>query len=360
MTGASSTSRYGEPAPWFRGTCDEVADVTFDGMAGRWICLMFFGSLAAEQTAAAYAEVLASSRLFDGESAVFVGVSVDPRDRTQGRLSPSHAMRHFDDYGRAISRHYGIQLSDSAYRPEVLLLDPLLRVVERGPIEATAAVLRALDMRLAAAAGEEAGHAPVLTVPRIFEPELCRVLIDHYDKVGGTPTGFMQQRGDKTVVAVDPSFKRRADVYLAEDQLKTAVLSRISHRLVPVIERAFGWRATRVERYMIACYSSEDQGFFRAHRDNTTLGTAHRRLAVTINLNRGDYEGGELCFPEFGSNLFSPPTGGATVFGCGLLHEVRPVTRGRRYAYLPFLYDEAGATLREQNAATLKPERRED
>jgi hypothetical protein len=32
-----------------------------------------------------------------------------------------------------------------------------------------------------------------------------------------------------------------------------------------------------------------------------------------------------------------------------LLHEVPKVTKGRRYAFLPFLYDDAAAALRERN-----------
>jgi predicted 2-oxoglutarate/Fe(II)-dependent dioxygenase YbiX len=35
------------------------------------------------------------------------------------------------------------------------------------------------------------------------------------------------------------------------------------------------------------------------------------------------------------------------VFSCSLLHEALPVTRGRRYAFLPFLYDEAAARIRQ-------------
>lgn len=35
----------------------------------------------------------------------------------------------------------------------------------------------------------------------------------------------------------------------------------------------------------------------------------------------------------------------ATVFSCPLMHEARPVTRGRRYACLPFLYHEADALI---------------
>ena len=51
----------------------------------------------------------------------------------------------------------------------------------------------------------------------------------------------------------------------------------------------------------------------------------------------------------------APPAGGAVVFSCSLLHEATPVTRGTRYAVLPFLYDEAAARIREANAGSLAP-----
>ena len=41
------------------------------------------------------------------------------------------------------------------------------------------------------------------------------------------------------------------------------------------------------------------------------------------------------------------------MFSCSLLHQVSPVTAGRRYAFLPFLYDDAAARLREANNAFL-------
>ena len=87
-------------------------------------------------------------------------------------------------------------------------------------------------------------------------------------------------------------------------------------------------------------------------------GTAHRRFACTINLNAEDYEGGDLRFPEFGPQTYRAPTGGAVVFSCSLLHEATDVTRGRRYAYLPFLYDDAAAAIRQVNidSVTLGPE----
>jgi hypothetical protein len=112
---------------------------------------------------------------------------------------------------------------------------------------------------------------------------------------------------------------------------------------VPEIAKAFQFRVTRIERYIVACYDAADGGHFRAHRDNTTKGTAHRRFAVSINLNDG-YDGGELWFPEFGPRRYRPPAGGAVVFSCSLLHEATRVTRGVRYATLPFLYDDAAGS----------------
>lgn len=91
------------------------------------------------------------------------------------------------------------------------------------------------------------------------------------------------------------------------------------------------------------------------HRDNTTRGTAHRRFALSVNLN-DDFEGGELVFPEYGPRSYKPPTGADGVFSCSLLHRVKPMQRGRRYAFLPFFYDDAAAAVREANAPFLEQE----
>jgi hypothetical protein len=58
-------------------------------------------------------------------------------------------------------------------------------------------------------------------------------------------------------------------------------------------------------------------------------------------------------FPEFGRKTYRPPEGGALVFSCGALHQVTPVTKGRRYAFLAFLYGEEDAKKREANNAKL-------
>lgn len=232
-----------------------------------------------------------------------------------------------------------------------ILIDPSLRALAFWPLAASEAALAALGQT--PPPDQHAGatlHAPVLIAPRIFEPEFCRMLVDYYNAQGGEPSGVtVESAAGKTLVKLDDGFKRRADVLIEDAKLREAAMHRIYWRLAPEIEKAFMWRPTRMERYLIACYDAESGGFFKPHRDNTTAGTAHRRFAVTINLNAGEYEGGDLRFPEFGSRTYRAPTGGAVVFSCSLLHEATPVTSGKRYAFLPFLYDESAAKIREAN-----------
>jgi predicted 2-oxoglutarate/Fe(II)-dependent dioxygenase YbiX len=189
-------------------------------------------------------------------------------------------------------------------------------------------------------------------LPNVFEPEFCQKLIAIHQAHGGDEIGVARDVGGKTVGVTDDSFKRRRDYYIENKDVILETQTRLVRRLSPEIAKVHHFQVTRMERYIIGCYSAEDGGHFESHRDNTMLGTAHRRFAVTINLN-DDYEGGELSFPEYGSRSFKPPIGCAVVFSCSLLHAVSAMIRGRRYAFLPFLYDEAAAKIREQNSRYL-------
>lgn len=166
-------------------------------------------------------------------------------------------------------------------------------------------------------------------------------------------SGFMREVDGRTVGVFDPSMKVRRDVVIGDPALRAAARGRILARIVPELRKVHHFEATRMERYLVACYDATEHGHFSAHRDNTTGGTAHRRFAVSINLNAGAYEGGDLRFPEYGRRTWRAPCGGAVVFSCSLLHQAMPVTAGRRYAFLPFLYDEAAARQREANNAKL-------
>jgi hypothetical protein len=187
----------------------------------------------------------------------------------------------------------------------------------------------------------------------VFEPEFCRKLIGLYETHGGEESGFMREVDGQTVAVHDHRHKRRKDYTFDDPELIKETQIRFVRRINPMVRRAHQFRVTRMERYIVSCYAAEDEAHFRAHRNNTTKGTAHRRFAVSVNLN-ADFDGGEVSFPEYGPRSFKAPTGGAVVFSCSLLHAVTKVTRGRRYAFLPFLYDDEAARLREANAKFLE------
>ena len=349
-SGISSTPGFGEPAHFFTAETDGIPNYSFEVAAGRWIVLMMFGSLSSPASAQAHADAMRRARLFDGANAAFFGVSVDSADRFERGLSNAGAVRYFWDFDRAVSRQWGL-IQGEYLRPQLFLIDRSFRVVESAPIEAIGEVLDRLEARLAQEAAQaEAAYAPVLTLADVFEPEFCAELVAHFEAVGGVASGFAQDVGGRTADLIDARLKRRTDVFVKDPAIVAALRSRLKARLIPMVKRAFGWRATEIERDLICRYDAADEGFFSAHRDDVTAGSAHRKFAVTINLN-ADYEGGALRFPEFGRRTYAPPAGGATVFCCSLLHEVTPVTSGTRYAFVPFLYDAEGARTRKDYLA---------
>jgi peroxiredoxin len=331
-----------------------------DTVAGRYIVLCFFGSAAERASRQVLADVLRHRDRFDDTKVCFFGVSIDPEDERQPRVQQVvPGIRFFWDFDRQISRKYGAFGTDDAgqeeYGQHTVVLDLRLRVIGvfgfgDQPENHVARVVEFLDQLPPVGPPTFATvQAPVLVVPYLFEPELCRTLIDYYEKHGGEESGFMREVDGKTVPVHDYGHKRRKDQEIGDESLRKECMFRIHDRLVPEIYKAYQFRATRIERYIVACYEAATGGHFRAHRDNTTKGTAHRRFAVSLMLNSGEYEGGLLRFPEFGPQVYNAPAGGAVVFSCSLLHEATPVTRGTRYAFLPFLYDDVAAKLREEN-----------
>jgi peroxiredoxin/predicted 2-oxoglutarate/Fe(II)-dependent dioxygenase YbiX len=343
---------FGEPAPFFTAETDGIANYSIEVAAGRWIVLMVFGTLGAEVCRDAHDKVLARRAIFNDADAAFYGVSVNLKDRFErGLTNASFGLRYFWDFDQKISRLYGL-VEGGSLRPAVFLIDRSFRIVTAEPIEATDAVLDQLEQALAAEPPlEHSPYAPVLTLPRIFEPEFCTAVIDYFNAREPSESGFAAEVGGRTFDLINPALKRRQDVTVEDADMAAAIKHKLETRLLPMVKRAFGWQATEIERYLITRYGEHDRGFFSPHRDDVTAGTAHRKFAVTLNLNTGDYEGGELRFPEFGRRTYGPPAGGATVFSCALLHEATPVTKGVRYAFVPFLYDEAGAKLRRANLA---------
>ena len=152
----------------------------------------------------------------------------------------------------------------------------------------------------------------------------------------------------KPVLSPNHAVKRRRDHYITDPEMHEQVAGILRRRVVPEIRRAFSFHITRFEDLKVVRYDGSVGGYFKPHRDNTAPQTVHRRFAMTLNLNSDAYEGGFLRFPEYGNTMYRPGEGDAAVFSCSLLHEALNVTKGERYVLLVFMFDEAGARMREE------------
>jgi hypothetical protein len=93
-----------------------------------------------------------------------------------------------------------------------VVLDPMLRVVEAAPLHEWERVMERLDR--AAPPSQAFGDpppAPILTLADVLEPELCRHLVDCFERDGGKESGFMQDVEGRSVEHFDNGWKRRRD-----------------------------------------------------------------------------------------------------------------------------------------------------
>lgn len=271
--------------------------------------------------AAADARVLAVSR---------AGIA-DNRARVENHQLPFPILA--DPRGEVLGR-----FADAA----VVVLDRNQRVagVFAGSDSLDAALTLCRQLNDAAVAAPATPHAPVLVVPGIFEPELCQRLIDYWhqgDKRANEVTRGTPGRTDYAARS-DGTVKRRTDVLIPEDTnpMNLAVRDRLLARLVPEVFKAFQFRVRSYEVARIGCYDAAEGGYFRPHRDDAGDPAKPRRFALSVNLN-DNFDGGGLCFPEYGRRFYRPAAGGGVAFSCNLLHEAQPVTDGRRFGLFTFL-----------------------
>jgi len=326
--------------------------LAFDPFPGRLIALAFLGSASGAATEAALATLEANRRLVDdGKAAFFAVVSESgsgPEIALQARFPSIVFLWDGDDMARA----FGVERS-------WVILDPMLRVIEVAPLEDSDRALA--HLRTSPGPSEAFGAcppAPILNLANVLEPELCAHLIACFERAGGKESGFMQDESGRSVENFDGEWKRRRDFHLTDPRLVANLRARIGRRICPEIKKAFQMRPTRIERDLVARYDAETGGHFGPHRDDVGMSVAHRRFAVSINLN-AEFEGGEISFPEYAPRSFKAAPGAAVVFSASILHQVSRVTRGRRYVFLTFLFDEEAERVRQANLRAVQEAQRQ-
>ncbi len=234
----------------------------------------------------------------------------------------------------------------------VLVLDRSLRLMARmdgrDGDAVVEAVLAALDRLADESAREVTMPAPVLILPRLLEAEACARLITRFEGGEHVEGAMASIDGDgRAIRRIDAAKKHRRDLTLdPAEPLHAEVVAALSGRLAPEIAKAFHVQVAHLDRILVARYDDAG-GYFRRHRDNSSAHLAYREFAVSVNLNTGDYTGGELLFPEYNDHRHNPPAGAALVFSASLLHEAAPVRRGSRYVLLTFLHSDAAEARRQ-------------
>jgi peroxiredoxin/predicted 2-oxoglutarate/Fe(II)-dependent dioxygenase YbiX len=349
-TGSGNILSVGDPAPWISQQC-QTGNVVVDYAAGRYIVLCFFLSAADVLGKAALACVERNRALFDDKHVSFFGVSMDPADATRVKsLMPG--VRFMWDFDRKVCRLFGLadesgDLQISEASPMWVVIGSTWHIIATFPFHTEASKHQPVFefLRRLPPPYDYAGFElppPILVLPHVFDGMLCEQLIELYESQGNSETGL--SRG--TSIVIDNSYKKRRDHVIQDKTTIDAINRLFQRRVFTEIRRRYSCDVSYIERYIVGSYRSQDGGFFRPHRDNNHADVAYRKFAVSINLN-GDFEGGSVSFPEYGTRSYKVPPGWATVFPCALLHSVSRVVSGNRYAFLPFVYDAEGALLRD-------------
>jgi predicted 2-oxoglutarate/Fe(II)-dependent dioxygenase YbiX len=327
----------GDRAPVVLGAAASGRFFSLDTQAGRPVVVVALGALEPEAAAQLLDRLRVAAPLFQA-----AGVDLAPlcpaSPAFTGRFATDAQVR---DELLYVTTGDGVELAHVDAAAAGVLIDRSGRVVDIIPLDETtdlAAWLSASAPRIWAEPSQiRASTAPVLIIPNIASPELCRALIDHFE-ASPHEAGVMASFKDGGAYAkLDEDKKKRRDAELTADMpLYSDVVELFAKRVIPEIRRAFQTDMAFADRILIARYD-DTGGYFKRHRDNAAPHTAFREFAISLNLNTHEYEGGEILFPEFDDHRYNPPAGGAVVFSASLLHEAAPVTRGSRYVLLSFL-----------------------
>lgn len=318
-------------------------DLGADNIAGRIIVLVFYRTHS--DSIGALNEFIALQTEFEKMGANIVAIGPENKKESRklnGTVFPFTALPAAP---LELFHAYGI-------KSETCTLDsPTTTVIVRpnghvfriltGSSQAAHAVTAVKHLSIAAKSSETANYPPILTVPDVLSASECAQLISAYDNSQAPfvkPQEVLGQAHDVKSRIPDYGRQDRIDLLLNSHEMRDKIVRRLQHRLLPEIKKAFHYEVTSLENLRIAKYEGSRGGKSHGHRDNSIKNVAHRRFAVSINLNAKEFEGGELRFPEFGPHLYKGETGAAVVFSCSLLHEALGVKNGARYVLLVFLF----------------------
>jgi hypothetical protein len=242
------------------GVGERAADFVLPGAAG--VPARFYARAGGRPTALVFDRRGEDPRLADLASRLAGREDVAVCCVTVGQPTVGTGIPVWSDQQGKVAAAYGVPAAELT----AVVLDPNLRVVGVVTGERFAdRVLALLDSVVhRGPAAQVVAQAPVLLLPRALDEAYRDRLIRLWETAGAVDIGVARSSGD----GLDASYKRRRDHIVADPELLRELSSVVGRRVLPEVQKAFAFRATRFEGFKIACYDAATGGFFRPHRDN--------------------------------------------------------------------------------------------
>lgn len=192
----------GDPVPWFTLPSTSNPTFHFNSVGGHHVVLFFFGSARHCSSAVILEGFSEQQSRFSDLQIPFFGISVDSGDTVLAELVKQPTFfKLMWDFDGTVSYQYGVvqtQGETVVYQPTTFILDINLRILRVVPVENPEEhvdqVMRFLESLPVLKPHHMAGQqAPVLLIPRVFDPEFCQYLIQLFDTDGGEDSGFMRE-----------------------------------------------------------------------------------------------------------------------------------------------------------------------
>jgi PKHD-type hydroxylase len=178
----------------------------------------------------------------------------------------------------------------------------------------------------------------------IFTPEECKKIIEvgtsgrlasplTYGTVGDL-TQHEDNLKEVAKVRKSPVAWIRSDI-----QENHWIFQRMRDAVKNINDQFFNYDLTEIQSLQFTSYDGKEAGFYGKHIDMMYTGAGTRKLSVSIQLSSGDdYEGGDLLLHTRDDPERPHRQQGTGIFFPGYtLHEVTPVTQGKRYSLVAWI-----------------------
>jgi PKHD-type hydroxylase len=144
-------------------------------------------------------------------------------------------------------------------------------------------------------------------------------------------TGSVNQQNNPNTSA------RRSEIaWLYHNDETDFIYHKLSQAVAQLNEVFYNYDLTTMEPLQYSIYDSSYKGMYRNHTDDSYDAKYYRKLSFSLQLNESEeYEGGDLCLYRFKLTdpmIVKKQKGLLAVFPSSTIHEVTPVTRGKRLA----------------------------